>query len=102
MKDILKKLWNWVISITADKLLHDYVAALITLYAFVLLYIICPFWTAFALADAVAVLALLGKELYDYLKPEGHTVEAADVAYGLFGILKVDVALIILAFALAL
>lgn len=100
MKDFLKKIWVWIVSIPADKLLHDYAAALITLFAFVLLHLVFKFWCCFILADAAAVLALIGKELYDYLKPEGHSVEAADVAYGLFGILKVDAALLILALSL--
>ncbi len=67
----LKKIWAWIVSIPSDKLLHDYAGALIA------------------------------KEVYDYLKPEGHSVEAADIGFGIFGILKVDVALLILAFVIA-
>ena len=97
MKDIIKKIWNWIISIPQDKLLHDYAAALICLFCFAILYrCTVPFWWAFGISDAVALLALIAKEVYDYLKPEGHSVELADIAYGMFGVLKIDLALIIM------
>lgn len=96
MKDILAKIWAWIVNIPADKLLHDYAAALITLYGFAVLAIFLPFWPSAILANVAALLALVGKEAYDYLKPEGHSVEAADIAYGVFGMLKVDGALLLL------
>ena len=96
MKNLLKKIWEWIVSIPSDKLLHDYAGALIALYSFVVILIFSPYWGAFAAANGIAILALIGKEIYDYLKPEGHSVEVADIAYGLFGILKVDIALLLL------
>ena len=97
MKALIKKIWNWIVSIPNDKLLHDYAAALITLFIFAFVFLMLKFWPSFAIANGVAVLALVGKELYDFLKPEGHSVELADIGFGVFGILKVDLALLILA-----
>lgn len=101
MKDLLKKIWAWIVSIPQDKLLHDYAGALITLYSFVILWLLLPFWPAAILANVTALLALIGKEVYDYLKPEGHSVEAADIAYGVFGMAKVDIALLVLFIGIA-
>lgn len=97
----LKKIWAWIVSIPSDKLLHDYAGALIALYTFAVFFLFLKFWPTFAVANGVALLALIAKEVYDYLKPEGHSVEAADIGFGIFGILKVDVALLILAFVIA-
>lgn len=97
MKDLIKKIWNWIVSIPKDKLLHDYAAALITLFLFAILYrFTVPFWVSFWISSAVALAALIGKEVYDYLRPEGHSVEICDILYGCFGIIKIDLALIIM------
>jgi hypothetical protein len=101
MCNILKKIWAWIVSIPKDKLLHDYAANLITVYTFAVLIIFCNYWPAFALANAAGIVALLAKELYDYLRPEGHSVEIADIGYGVFGILKADAALLLLGIVLA-
>ena len=93
----MKAIWNWIVSIPKDKLLHDYAAALICLFSFAIAYrFLSLLWACFAIADGVAVLALCLKELYDFRHPEGHSVEAADILYGLFGLLKVNIALLIM------
>lgn len=101
MKELIKKIWNWIVSIPQDKLLHDYAAALITLFVFAIALLMVKFWVAFAIANAVAVLCIFGKEVYDYLKPEGHSVELADIWFGLFGMLKIDAALLLMAIVIA-
>ena len=100
MKDFFAKIWAWITSRPADKLLHDYAGALITLYAFVLSFLFLSFWPSAIVANVLAVLALVGKEAYDYFHSDTQSVEMADIAYGLFGIMKVDVALGILLIAL--
>lgn len=97
MINFLKKIWAWIVSIPQDKLLHDYCAALICLFAFAILFrCTVPFWWAVLIASCVALLALVGKEIYDYFHKEGHSVELADILWGLFGIAKIDLALIIM------
>ena len=97
MKKFLEKIWNWIVSIPKDKLLHDYAGALICLFFFAILYrCTVPFWWGILIADGVAFAALVAKEAYDYLKPEGHSVELWDIIYGLFGVVKIDLALIIM------
>jgi len=96
MIEFLKKIWNWIVSIPQDKLLHDYAGALICLFSFAILFrCTVPFWWSLLIAIVVAVLFLIGKEVYDYFKKEGHSVELADILYGLFGVVKVAIALII-------
>ena len=56
----------------------------------------------YVVANAVAVLALLVKGLYDYLHPESQSVELADFAFGVFGILKTDVALLLIGLAIVI
>lgn len=96
MIEILKKIWSWIVNIPQDKLLHDYAAALIALYGFAVVFLFAPFWWAFVAGNVLAVAALVGKEVYDWKHPEGHSVEWKDVAFGLFGVLKVDVALLLI------
>lgn len=96
MKELLKKVWAWIVAIPQDKLLHDYAGALITLFTFALVHIFAGFWASFLVADIVALAALVGKEVYDRLHPDGHSVECEDVLWGLFGAFKVDLALLIL------
>lgn len=102
MKEFLKKVWAWIVAIPQDKLLHDYAGALIALFGFVLSFLFLPFWWAFLAGNLLAVFALVAKEIYDARHAEeGHSVECADIAYGLFGIAKVDIALLILAISVA-
>lgn len=97
MIEFLKRIWRFIVSIPQDKLLHDYAGALITLYGFVLSLAFLPFWWALFAGDALAFAALIGKEAYDKAHPKEQTAEGLDVLYGLFGILKVDIALLLLA-----
>lgn len=94
MKNLFKKIWNWIVTIPNDKLLHDYAGALICLFTFAVLFRFFPIWLCFIIADIVATIALGLKELYDFKHPSGHSVEAADFYYGLFGIIKVNIALL--------
>lgn len=94
--DFIKKIWNWIVSIPQDKLLHDYCAALICLFCFAILYrCTVPFWWGILIADILAFLALVAKEVYDHFKKEGHSVEIKDILWGLFGVAKINLALII-------
>ena len=95
IKRIFEKIFSWVVSIPQDKLLHDYAAALVTLYAFVVAARLLPFWWAFGLASLLALAVLIAKECYDS-RHAGHSVELSDIAWGVFGIVKVDLALLIL------
>ena len=73
-----------------DKLLHCTIAALIVASTFIFLQAFKhPNW-GFWVGNALAVLALLSKELYDYLHPDGHSVEFYDVLAGLIGIFGMD------------
>lgn len=97
MKDLIKKIWNWIVSIPQDKLLHDYAAALICMFFFAICYRFCPVWLCFVLADIIAIVALVLKELYDFKhQEEGHSFEIADLFWGCFGILKVNIAFLIM------
>lgn len=93
---ILKAIWNWIVSIPQDKLLHDYAGALICLFVFAPLYRFCPVWLCFTLADIVAVAVLALKELYDAHHREDQTPEIADFLWGLFGVAKINIALLIM------
>ena len=95
IKNLIKKIFAWVVNIPQDKLLHDYAAALITLFAFALAKLPLPYWWAFGVADALALAALILKECYD-AKHEGHSVELSDILWGVFGIVKIDLALLLL------
>ena len=96
MKEILKQIWNWIVSIPQDKLLHDYAALLIAMFSYAVLFRFgVPKWWCFGISNALALAALIGKEIYDS-KHAGHDVEIADVLWGCFGILKWDIAALIM------
>lgn len=97
MIEFLKKIWRFIVSIPQDKLLHDYAGALIALFGFVLSFIFLPFWWALFVGDTFAFAALIGKEVYDKLHPNEQSAEGLDLLYGMFGIFKVDIALLLLA-----
>lgn len=101
MIEFLKKIWAWVVSIPQDKLLHDYAGALICLYTFALVKIFVPYWPSLVIANVVALCGLVGKEIYDHFHPEEHSTECKDILFGMFGMAKVDVALLLLASVLA-
>lgn len=98
--NIIKKIYNWIINIPKDKLLHDYAGALVTLFAFVISFIWLTFGQSFFVANAAAFAVLVARELYDNFWGESKCVELADIFYGMFGALKVDAALGILFIAL--
>lgn len=91
----MKKIWDWIVNIPQDKLLHFDAGAFINLFSFAVLYRFCPVWLAMVLAALVAVVALAVKELYDAHHP-GHSVELADFLWGLFGTAVVNVAFLIM------
>lgn len=91
----MKKIWNWIVNIPKDKLLHFDAAAFIDLYSFAVLYRFCPVWLAVTLADMLGVIALALKELYD-AHHEDHSVELDDFLWGMIGIFVVNVALLIM------
>lgn len=96
MKKLLKKIWNWIVSIPKDKLLHDYASLLIAMFSYAILFRIgVPKWWCFGTANALALAALIAKEIYDS-KHEGHSVEFKDILWGCFGILKWDAAALIM------
>ena len=94
---MIKKIWNWIVTRPADKLLHFIAGAGIDLYSFAVLSRFAPAWLCFVLAAVLAISALVAKEIYDYYhKEEGHSVEIADIFYGAGGILLVDLALLVM------
>lgn len=94
MIEFLKKIWRFIVSIPQDKLLHDYAGELLAMYFFAIL-IFLGFWRALGISNLVAICGLIGKEVYDYFHPDGHSVEWKDVAFGLFGVAKFDIAALI-------
>lgn len=95
MKALLKKLWNWIVSIPQDKLLHEKYGALICLFIFAILYRFSPVWLCFVVSDIVAVSVLALKELYD-AHHAGHSVEIKDFLWGCWGAFKVNLAFLIM------
>ena len=87
---------NLIISIPSDKLLHFIGGALVCLFSFAIAYRFLPLWACFAIADGAAISALLLKELYDHLHPEGHSVEWKDVLAGTVGMAVINIALLIM------
>lgn len=92
----MRKIWNWIVSIPKDKLLHDYAGALICLYAFAVAFRFLAFWPAFIIGNAAALFALMAKEIYDAYHPETETAELKDFLFGVFGAVKVDIALLVM------
>lgn len=95
MKNLLKKIWNWVVNIPADKLLHYIAGELINLLFIVLLFHFCPLWLTLSIADIVTVAFLVGKEIYDS-GHEGHSVELWDILAGIFGMLTINLGLLLI------
>jgi len=111
----MRKIWDWIVSIPQDKLLHAYAGTLVTLYslaAALLVFgilsllgiyrVVFPvYWWVLAFANIVAVCALIIKELYDAEHPDGHSVETGDIIFGLGGILLADIPLAVIGFFFA-
>ena len=97
MKNLLKKLWDWVVSVPQDKLLHYIFGEIINLFSLVIFVHFMPLWAAVLTADAIAAAFLIGKEIYDSKhREEGHSVELNDIIAGLFGILTINLAMLLL------
>ena len=92
----MRKIWNWLVGIPADKWMHFCAGAGIDLYAFAVAYRFVPLWAAFVIAFSLALVALVGKEIYDKLHPDGHSVEFKDILAGVIGCLLVDGALAVM------
>ena len=90
----IKKILDFIASIPKDKLLHDYAGLLIAMFVFAISYRFCPVWLCFVLSNILSVAALGLKELYD-AHHEG-TVEFADFLWGIFGVVKFDLAMLIM------
>lgn len=82
----------------ADYLLHHIVAGYILLLVFAILAHIIPWGWAMLAADAVAFLALLLKEGYDYFHQDKHSVEKEDILSGALAVAVIDI-LIVMTFA---
>ncbi len=97
MAKIIEKLLTWIASIPKDKLLHDFAGLLIAMFSFAILFRFkCPVRLCFVLADIIAVAALALKELYDAHNKDKHSVELADFFWGLFGVVKFNIAALIM------
>lgn len=111
----MRKIWNWIVSIPKDKLLHAYAGTLAVLYSMAAVLFVFGvlslfgiyrsvfpvYWWVLAFADIVAVCALILKELYDAEHPDGHSVETGDIVFGLGGILLADIPLAVIGFFFA-
>lgn len=96
MKNFLKKLWNWIVSVPQDKLLHYIFGEIINLFSLVIFVHFMPLWAAVLTADAIAAAFLIGKEIYDSKhREEGHSVELNDIIAGLLGVLTINIAALI-------
>ena len=83
----MRKIWNFIINIPKDKLLHLLAGLLVSLYVLAVASFFLLKAGAVAFADVVTFLVLLGKEIYDlFSESKGHSFEWADVVYGLVGV----------------
>lgn len=96
MKNLIKRIYNWIVSIPKDKLLHDYAGELIAMFSFAILFRFLPFWWVFGISNAIALLFLIGKEIYDSKHHGEQSAEIADILWGIFGAVKWDIAALIL------
>lgn len=95
MKDLIKKIWNWIVSIPQDKLLHEKWGAMICAFVFAIFFRFSPVWLCFVVADIISIGALALKELYD-AQHSGHSVELADFLWGCWGVAKVNIVFLIM------
>lgn len=93
MKDLIKKILDWIANIPHDKLLHMDMGQLIDLYSIAIVFRFVGLWWGLLIGWAIATALLVFKEIYDS-KNKG-SVEVADVLWGEVGIALIDIALII-------
>lgn len=97
MAKIIEAILNWLSRIPTDKLLHDYAGELIAMFSFAIMFrFSCPIWVCFVGSNLLGAIALGIKELYDAHHKKEHSVELADFLWGLFGIAKLDLAMLIM------
>lgn len=85
----------------ADYLLHHIAGEDIAALFFAIVVHFLAWYWAMAIADAVAICFLVGKEIYDSKHPDTQTAELMDIISGLFGIAFIDTIIcIIFLFAL--
>ena len=93
----MRKIWEFIVSIPADKWMHFCAGAGVDLYSFAIFKRFCPFWLAIVIALVISLGVLIAKEVYDSKhKEEGHSVEVMDIVAGLIGIVLVDLAMLII------
>lgn len=80
----------------ADCLLHHIAGEDIAALALVILVHFLAWFWAMAIADAVAIAFLVGKEIYDSRHPDTQTAELIDIVSGLWGVLFVNILALIL------
>jgi len=91
----MRKIWNFIISIPKDKLLHGIAGLFANAFAFAVAFRFLGLWLSLAVAIAVAFFILLLKEVYDLLNPVGHSFEMLDIASGIIGALLIDIPFLI-------
>lgn len=80
----------------ADYLLHHLAGQDIALLFFAILVHFLRWGWALLAADAIAILFLIGKEVWDYFHPKTQSVEKNDIFSGLAGIAIVNTCVIII------
>lgn len=96
--NIIKRIWNWIISIPQDKLLHFIAGLLIMMYSCALFSLFLHNGIALLVGNAIGLLALIAKEIYDGINKDGHTVEFKDILAGVVGMLLADIPLALIMF----
>ena len=94
----MKKIIDYIklIARRAACLLHHIAGEDIAALILVILVHFLAWWWALLIADAVAIAALVGKDLYDAALPETQTAELIDITSGLLGVLYVNILAVIL------
>lgn len=96
--NIIKRIWDWIVSVPKDKLLHFIFGLLAMLFGCALFSLFCPNWIALIAGNALGLLVLILKEVYDWRNQEEHTVEFMDIIAGVVGMLIADIPLALIMF----
>lgn len=98
----MKKIIDFIAGLPHDKILHAFAGALIALWATAIIFLVVRLCglpvrlcCTVLMGAIISIAALVAKEIHDALHPETDTPEAADVIYGIYGILLVDVPLLL-------